>query len=110
VRPISYRPRPHHPRAAYGPDVPWNRQLLCWPCNLRKGDRCPARYAADFRPEPFRSQLTDISAMQIDADMSADGRWLSYDQLAALCRIDIAVGGKSSPRATGSVARPTPDK
>lgn len=40
------------------------------------------------RPKlPFCALLMDID-MQSDSDMSADGRWLNYDQLAALRQID----------------------
>ena len=66
-----------------GRDEPWNWQPLCAPCNQGKG----ARHATDWRPEPFRSLMRDIS-MQTDVDMSADGRWLTYDQLAKLRHID----------------------
>jgi hypothetical protein len=66
-----------------GKNKPWNWQQLCHSCNGNKG----ARHEGDYRPEPFRRQLMAIG-MQLDADMSEDGRWLTYDQIAVLRRID----------------------
>jgi 5-methylcytosine-specific restriction endonuclease McrA len=43
------------PIAAGGPDHAWNRQLLCQPCNLRKGQTDPIKFAERNGLDPRRA-------------------------------------------------------